>query len=803
MLLNYLLIAIRRLKTDLFYSTINIFGLAIGMAVFVFTLLYVQDELSFDKDWSNSGQIFRLETVRHFSDKAGSIDVDTFPAIAPALVTGVTEVEQTARLVPMQFVVKYQEKAFYENIDFIDKSFLLIFGFEFIYGDYETAFGEPFSIVITKSMSEKYFGDINPIDKVLTLDNKNFYRVGAVIKDVKENSHLKIGFLANIQSRENMYHARDNDNWTDRFARTYVLLKKNETIESLKKGIGYFSSVHIPNELNIGFRLNPIEDIHLQESAGGGGNSLIALSLIGGLILLIACINATNMAIAKGVGRNKELGVRKSLGASRQQLAIQFLSESLVLSVCALFLAIVLVRLFLGWFNYVTDKAIIFDFFTNILLILKLVIVTIVTGFIAGSYPAFYLSKFQPSEVFRNLGKAGSASSRVRNGLIIVQFSIAIVVSIYTVFIFQQMSFIKKIDLGFEKENVLVLSNLGWTEIKPNYERLKNELLKNPEVISVAGSMTVPGKEYDKSSGFYLSGGNREDALTLNRLAVDYDFFETYNVKVLAGRPFGKDYALDRATNKDVADNSIYSAVINESAARKLGWLNNSDALGQLVNSVDSNWNFTLNIVGVVSDFHMLAGHGELSPYIFIVYPEQSQYLSVKITGNNLVSTLESIDATWSAINPNYPIVRSFLDTDLNIAFSRWEKNGQIMAVLSIVAIVIAMLGSFVLSGFSIRSQTKEIGLRKMVGANTLDISKLFLWKFAKPVLIANMIAIPIAFYVVIEWLSGFPYRLHVSLINFFVVSVLSLVVCWIAVGYHIIKISNVSLSHTFRNDHS
>ncbi|WP_039913014.1 ABC transporter permease [Cellvibrio mixtus] len=803
MLINYLLIAIRRLKADLFYSTINILGLAIGMAVFVFTLLYVQDELSFDKNWKNSGQIFRLETVRHFSDKAGSIDVDTFPAIAPALVAGVAEVEQAARLVPMQFVVKYQEKAFYENINFIDKSFLSIFGFEFIYGDYETAFGEPFSIVITKSMSEKYFGDINPVDKVLTLDNKNFYRVGAVIKDVKENSHLNIEFLANIQSRENMYHARDNDNWKDRFARTYILLKKNETIESLKNGIEYFSSVHIPNELNIGFRLNPIEDIHLQESAGGGGNSLIALSLIGGLILLIACINATNMAIAKGVGRNKELGVRKSLGASRQQLAIQFLSESLVLSVCALFLAIILVRLSLGWFNYVTDKTIIFDFFTNIFLIWKLVIVTVITGFIAGSYPAFYLSKFQPSEVFRNLGKAGSASSSVRNGLIIVQFSIAIVVSIYTVFIFQQMSFIKKIDLGFEKENILVLSNLGWTEIKPNYERLKNELLKNPEVISVSGSMTVPGKEYDKSSGFYLSGGNREDALTLNRLAVDYDFFETYNINVLAGRSFGEDYALDRATNKDVVDNSIYSAVINESAARKLGWLNNSDALGQLVNSVDSHWNFTLNIVGVVSDFHMLAGHGELSPYIFIVYPEQSQYLSVKITGNNLVDTLESIDSTWSAINPNYPIVRSFLDTDLNIAFSRWEKNGQIMAVLSIVAIVIAMLGSFVLSGFSIRSQTKEIGLRKMVGANTIDISRLFLWKFAKPVLIANIIAMPIAFYVVIEWLSGFPYRLHVSSVNFLVVSVLSLVVCWIAVGYHIIKISNVSLAHTFRNNHS
>lgn len=803
MLINYLLIAIRRLKADLFYSTINILGLAIGMAVFVFTLLYVQDELSFDKNWKNSGQIFRLETVRHFSDKAGSIDVDTFPAIAPALVAGVAEVEQAARLVPMVFVVKYQEKAFYENINFIDKSFLSIFGFEFIYGDYETAFGEPFSIVITKSMSEKYFGDINPVDKVLTLDNKNFYRVGAVIKDVKENSHLNIEFLANIQSRENMYHARDNDNWKDRFARTYILLKKNETIESLKNGIEYFSSVHIPNELNIGFRLNPIEDIHLQESAGGGGNSLTALSLIGGLILLIACINATNMAIAKGVGRNKELGVRKSLGASRQQLAIQFLSESLVLSVCALFLAIILVRLSLGWFNYVTDKTIIFDFFTNIFLIWKLVIVTVITGFIAGSYPAFYLSKFQPSEVFRNLGKAGSASSSVRNGLIIVQFSIAIVVSIYTVFIFQQMSFIKKIDLGFEKENILVLSNLGWTEIKPNYERLKNELLKNPEVISVSGSMTVPGKEYDKSSGFYLSGGNREDALTLNRLAVDYDFFETYNINVLAGRSFGEDYALDRATNKDVVDNSIYSAVINESAARKLGWLNNSDALGQLVNSVDSHWNFTLNIVGVVSDFHMLAGHGELSPYIFIVYPEQSQYLSVKITGNNLVDTLESIDSTWSAINPNYPIVRSFLDTDLNIAFSRWEKNGQIMAVLSIVAIVIAMLGSFVLSGFSIRSQTKEIGLRKMVGANTIDISRLFLWKFAKPVLIANIIAIPIAFYVVIEWLSGFPYRLHVSSVNFLVVSMLSLVVCWIAVGYHIIKISNVSLSHTFRNNHS
>ncbi len=801
MFLNYVLVAIRRLKSDLFYSTINIFGLAVGISVFVFTLLYVQDELGFDKHWKNGGKIFRLETIRHFSDKAGSVEVNTFPAIAPRLTESVAGVEQAARLLTRRYIVKYQEEAFYEDVDFVDKSFFLIFGLEFIYGDYETAFDGPFSIVITKSIAEKYFGDTNPVDKTLTLDNKNFFRVGGVINDVIENSHLKFAFLANIESRENMYNAQYSNNWTDLLTRTFILLKEGESLDSLQNEIERFSKDHVPEERKIELRLSPIEDIHLQDVSVGGGNSIFSLSLIGALILLIACINATNMAIAKGVGRNKELGVRMSLGASRQQLAMQFLSESLVLSTAALLLAIVFVKLSLDWFNYVTDKKLSFNLLSNLSLVGELLLVTIVTGFVAGSYPAFYLSKFQPSDVFRNLGKAGSASSGVRNILIVVQFSIAIVVSIYTIFIFQQMNFVRNINLGFEKENILVLNNIGWTEIKPNYETLKKELQKIPEVISVSGSLTVPGSEYDKSSGFYPSGVDKENAITINKLTVDYDFFKTYKVNLLAGRYFSKDYALDRATNGE--NNAIYSAIINESAARKLGWPNASDALGQTVNSANDHWKFAVNIVGVVSDFHMLAGHGELSPYIFVVYPEQFQYMSVKITGNQLVDTLKSIDSIWSSINPNYPIVRSFLDTNLDIAFLRWEKNGQIMGILSGVAIAIAMLGSFVLSGFSIRSQTKEIGLRKMVGADTLDISKLFLWKFAKPVLIANVIAIPIALYVTNAWLSTFSYRLDITPVNFLIVSFLSLVVCWIAVSYHIIKISNVSLSHTFRNNQS
>lgn len=794
MLLNYVTIAIRRLLADPFYSCINIFGLAVGLTTFIFIFLYVQDELSFDRHWDNGGKIFRLDT-QNIDD---SISHKSYSAIAPILQESVPSIAKAARIMPGNFAVKYENKISNENIYFIDNEFFSIFNIEFTRGNPETAFDDPFSIVITDVMAKKIFGGKNPINERISLDRVNIFHVTGVIKTPPQNTHLKLGFLANIKAKGLMYEEDHSTNWRILDSLTYILTKDEVSVRALTSDIKNFTKEHAPENVHIKLKPISIEDVYLQTAVAGGIKGLLVLLLVAALILLMACINSINMAIAKGVKRNKELGVRKSLGATRKQLIEQFLSESIVLALCSLVLSIFFVGLFLNWFNSAVDKTLVVNYVTNLPLLGELILIAVVTGVISGSYPSFYMSRFSPSDVFKDISSTGTSSFLVRNTLIVVQFAIAIVVCIFTIFIFQQMKFMKNMELGFDKNNIVILSNIGWTDIAPNYELLKTELLQNPDIVDATRSTTVPGKELNKPIGLYAQGATKEEVIIHNHLIIDTNFFNVYKVKLLGGRTFSEDYALDKINFSEDYNNKIFNVLINESSMRKFGWKSPFDALGKTIKTSTDEWPSTLNVVGVTEDFHMFAGQVKMEPYVFFVYPQESQYMALKLSGNNIQSTLGYIDSAWNRINPHYPIVRSFLDSDLDAALKNWERSGQIMTAMTLVSVLIAMLGSFVLSGYSISVQAKEIAMRRVVGAGVLDISKLFLWKFSKPLLIANLIATPLALYVVSIWLKDFAYRISLSPTIFIVVGLMSFLICWIAVSYHIFKISSVSLAHTF-----
>lgn len=798
MLINYVIVALRRLLQNPMYSLINIIGLAIGLTCTMLMLVYVQDELSFDTHWQNADRIFRLEVDKKLLDSADIVKyTDNYAGVAERVEKIVPEVEVTSRYLTMHFLVNYKDKSFYEYIRYTDKNFLNIYNIEFVYGDKSSALNDAFSLLISEDIAKKYFGSTNPMGKTLRFDGKHNFIVTGVFRNIDKNTHLNLSMLGNMQFWENVYNQESKFDWSFPFVSTYVLLKPNVPIEQAKVSLASFADKHVPKNLKLNFNLTPVRDIHLAQASGGGKGNLIILSVISLLMLVMACINTVNLTTAKGAERNKELGIRKSLGASRLQVSMQLLIEAVILAFASLIVAVVVCYVVMPWFNSITDKNLSFAFLLTPGRVLQYVGIALLTGILSGAYPAFILSKFKPVEVFRGSSKFGTGSVSIRKLLLVLQFGIAVVLSVFALVIFQQMQYMKNMDLGFDKDNMLVLSNMGWTDIRPNNSALKLELLKDNKIKSVSVSQTVPGKEFKWVSEYQPQGKSSLDSVSLHSLYVDYDFFSTYKVDLKSGRLFNESYGGDLG-DLDNPDSKQVNVILTEKAARLLSW-DASQAVGKLL-KVPGKDMVSLKVVGVVSDFHMGSGVSKLEPYIFMANPGGAQFMTVRIDGDAFFQSVEYVEQIWSRVNPQYPIVRSFLDTDLEESYSRWEKNGQIVAVLVLITIAIAFVGSFGLSAFSIRLRNKEICMRKVVGAGVTEITSLFLWDFSKPILVANLVAIPVAMYLCLNWLSTFPYHINIGVGTLILVTTFSLITCWLAVAYNTLKVANTSPAQTFRH---
>ncbi|MDK1288228.1 ABC transporter permease [Pseudoalteromonas umbrosa] len=788
------------------YSLINILVLSVGLTSAILVSLYVQDELSFDKHWSDGERIYRLGTIRHMPDGSGAAEFkDTYVSVAPKLSTVVPQAEYVSRYVLMRFLVTYQNRRFYEEIRFSDHTFFNVFDMRFLEGSREKAFEKSYSVVLTESTARKYFGDESALGKTIQFDVKHQFTVGGVIEDPTENTHLELGLIANIESRKRMYGKYVNDNWKVPFASTYVKLQQDENIQSIESSLRSFAKQHVPPHLDLEFTLLPVSDIHVNESAVGGQGNLAILSITVLLILLMVCINTVNLSTAKGVERNKELGVRKALGASRMQIAFLILSESILLSLAALLVALFSVEMLIAVFNAITDKSLSFNYLTDIGLLLQLILISLFTGVCAGAYPAFILSSFKPVDVFRSSSKFGTGSVNVRKLLLIIQFAVAIGLSVFSIVIFKQLQFMKNMDLGFDKENIVVVHNLDWTDIRGKNNSLITELESNPDILYVAESTEVPGKDIRSTiKGFFPLGSSKENALSINHLMIGYDFFDAYNVNLRAGRYFSEEFGSDELvfeeSDMEDASESTFNIILNESAVKKLGLHSAEQSIGKIIRTDDPDWPFSLKVAGVVSDFHMLAGHGKIEPYIFLLKPDRARFISVRTKTGSTMSALKHIDNVWSKINPEYPIVRSFLDSDLEKSYGRWEKNGQLMGVLVFITITISVIGSYTLSAFSIRLRNKEICMRKLAGAQALDITKLFCMDFSKPMLIANAIAMPFAYYFSYNWLSEFSYRIELSPVMFLIVFIASITLCFASISFNTVRVANTNLAKTLKN---
>ncbi|MCH7673734.1 ABC transporter permease [candidate division KSB1 bacterium] len=775
---NYIKTAIRNILGQKTYSLINIAGLSLGMACSILIMLWVQDELNYDRFHKNADSIYRVVEDQYYSDGTYHVTVTPFP-VGPAFKEELPEVIDAARLCwNVGFLMRYGDKAFFETgIRPVDPSFLDMFTFPFVRGDAATAFENTRSIVITEEMAQKYFGNDDPMGKIFSANNKYDFVVTGVMTDVPPNSSLEFDMLIPFEFTKEL--GWYNERWGSNSIQTYVQVEESSDITAVNKKMTEI--VHSHNEESTtDFLLAPLVDMHLHSYWGYGhemGNIqyVYIFGVVALFVLLLACINFMNLSTARSANRAKEIGLRKVCGALRSSIAGQFLGESILMAFAALVFAILLVSNLLPLFNHISGKEITSAVWAQPDILIGLVVITLLTGIIAGSYPALFLSGFEPVRVLKGKLKSGAKSSALRKGLVVAQFALSVMLMIGTAVVYNQFVFMKNKNLGYDKEHVLYIRMRG--DIGESYQVYKNELLKHPQILDVTASRQQPASIGSNSSGAEWDGKDpeKEDVL-ISFSTVDYDYVETLKIEMVQGRSFSPEFPSDLGTD------STGAFVVNEEMARIMG-------VEPIVGANLSFMGQKGKIIGVMKDFHYHSVRTEIMPLALALGdPERLGYIGIRIQPGDISVSTEVIRDVWDRIIPNYPIEFKFLDQELDRMYRTEERMVDILKYFAILAVFISCLGLFGLASYMAEQRTKEIGVRKVLGATVTNIVMLLSTEFARWVLLANLVAWPVAYVVMTNWLQKFAYRVELGWLTFIFAGVLALVIALLTVSSQALK---------------
>ena len=785
MIKNYLTVAIRNIARNKPFSAINILGLAIGMACCILILLYVQDELSYDQHHEHAHRIYRVASESKVAGVLSQYAVTPLP-MGPALVKAYPEVIEAVRFSradPKTLVEDQHDHFFYENgVVFTDPIFFEVFNFPLSQGNPETAFSEPYSVVITETIAQKYFGEQNPMGQTLSFNDKAF-KVTGVLKDTAHNSHFQFNLLASPMSRDHQ------SNWQRHDFYTYLLLQKRDSAQGLEAKLSDFIEAHAGELLKGGFAryfLQPLTDIHLYSNLAGemSKNSdirYVYLFLIIALfVLILACVNFMNLSTARSATRSKEVGMRKVVGANRTQLIHQFMGESILLALLALLFAVALVEVSLSAFNAFIQRELVLDYTGNWHVVLVLLGVVLFAGLISGIYPALFLSAFQPVEVLKSTLRRGLKTSCSRKTLVVFQFVISIILIIGTVVVYHQADYIRNKKLGFNKEQVIVMPYPGMQVT----ERYKSRLSGYANVLSTSTSSNIPGRQFPTSQFRSPVDGTSQDGFQMNMIVVDREFISTYGLELIEGKDF----------SKDMMNDGEGELILNEAAMRHFGWTSCVDK------EVENIWPeggkmkvwYREEVVGVVKDFHYQSLHHEIEPLI-IRTGRWFEYFAIRIRSDDVAGTLSFLKAQWKEIAPNKPFDYFFLDDDYDKLYRAEKQIGTLFGLFSILAISVASLGLFGLASFTAQLRIKEIGIRKVLGASVSNLVLMLSKEFALLVGIANLIAWPIAYYAMHRWLQDFAYRIDLELWAFVLSGFLALFIALTTVSYQAYKVARTN----------
>ncbi|MGD2245630.1 MAG: ABC transporter permease [Candidatus Aminicenantes bacterium] len=779
MIINYIKVALRNFSRQKIYSFINIAGLALGMALCVLIILYIQAELSYDRFHKNSDRIYRVaeETTRR-----GSIvsHANIFPIMAPNLVKEFPEISNAVRFDKEQRVlVGANGKIFIEDrFLFADSSMFDVFSFPLLKGNSITALSEPYSLLLTEETAEKYFGDEDPLGKILNINNDHDYKVTGVLANIPQNSHIKFDFLASISTKE----AEDKNYgqiWGSMSAYTYILLAPGYTPQDVEKKFPDFIRKHRNERAaqSWEFFLQPLTGIHLHShlnyelEANSDIKYVYIFSAIALFIIIIVGINFMNLSTARSSKRAKEVGIRKAIGAVRPQLAKQFMAESIIMTITAIPASLILVEILSKSMGSIFGEQLNVNYLKNPLICLGLFITVIFLGFFSGTYPAFFLSSFSPSSVLHGKIKAGVKGHLFRKILVVVQFSISVSLITGTLIIHDQLNFVQNENLGFNKDNVVFIP-LHDGGMKKNFLPFKMRLLQNPDVLNVSASTSIPS--IAPGLGAYIPQGQSEDdAVAVRHLLCDYDFIPTFELKIKDGRNFREDITTDKKQ----------ALIINETAAKYLGW---EEPVGQvLINRAGNN-----KVIGVIKDFHFRSKHQKIEPLVLSLIPDYRYiyYVSLKIRGGNIKQTLDSINKAWRSFSPRRPFEYFFLNESFDRLYRSEMRTSRLFDFFTGMAILIACLGLFGLAAYTGEQRTKEMGIRKVLGASVYNIFYLISSEFTKWIILSSFIAWPLAYYFMSKWLENFAYRINISLLTFVLSAVIALLIALITVSYQAVK---------------
>jgi len=783
MLKSYFKIAFRNLLRYKGFSFINIAGLAIGMACCILVALFIIDEVSYDRYNQDSERIFRV--VKDFVNDDGSKlpDATTPPAIGAAIQKDIPEIEHVARLMPgwgNKFYIRNGEKRFIEeNLYKADSSVFDVFTFKFIKGDPKTALQPPNAIVLTESAAKKYFGTENPIGKTLEIDDWDRQVVTAVIKDIPENSHFKFDLLAPLRFRGrdgNLININTNWGWYNYY--TYMKLKPNTSIELVDKKIRDVFKKNQPQNKNH-FYSQALTSIHLNsnlkwELRPNSDRIYVYIFMVVALfILIIACINYINLTTARSSLRAKEIGIRKVSGAVKSSLIGQFLAESVVVSLLSAILAISLAELFLPAINLITQKHLQLLGAPNAPLLAGVLIFSMIIGLTAGLYPAFYLSSFEPVKVLKGVALGINARFSLRKALVVVQFTISIALIIGTLVVAQQIHFIQNAKLGLNKDHVIMINDIGYLD-RSDRQAIKNRILQVPGVKSAAATDGIVGGQNWTTS---LRWKGSKNSLLVNFLNIDNDYLQTLNLEIKEGRGFSKEFPSDTAD----------AIILNETAVKQLGVP--EPAVGQqIVWDESADTIIYAKVVGIVKDFHFTSLKNEIKPFAFVTDNNRQWYLTVKLEGANMQNTIQQIQSAWEKQVKSRPFQYFFLDETYAQLYKAEQNFKTIFFYITAVAIFIACLGLFGLSAFTIAQRQKEIGIRKVLGASVTGIVRMLSGDFIKLIFIAALIALPISWWVMHQWLLDFVYRVNIGWWIFVTAISLALVIALATISFQAIK---------------
>ncbi|MBO3697459.1 ABC transporter permease [Roseivirga sp. E12] len=796
MLRNYFKIAFRNLLKNKLYSSINIAGLSVGLAACVLIVLFVRHELSYDEHFEDADSIYRLTGAYNQGGDAKTYSVTTTYPLLPILASNFPEMKVATRFDNMSTSVERGDQSiFQEDIMLVDSTFFDLFSFELVAGRLEGVLNDPQSIVLSQAAAERHFGDEDPMNQLLSILDVDF-KVAAVVKDLPSNTHFEAEMFIPNATAINWYGAWVSELFTGTSHYSYFKLERGVDPSDLEARINTFLNDTYESNTPYEYYIQSLKSIHLDSDLTGeigvNGNRITVLIFIATavVILLLACINYINLSIAASFQRGMEVGLKKVFGARPLAQVLQFQAESIIIALLSCICAVILVEMALPQFNNLTGGEFDFRIQDDLVLGLSIFAVAVTIGAVAGSFPALFLLRMKTVTVLRNSALTGGGGRfNLRNSLVVFQFFIAVVLIASTLIILNQIKFLRNADLGIDTEQVVVVPLAG--SVAENYDLLREELLRNPSIMNVTASNNHPAVRVGNWRGYRTDGA--ESSTSAPTVVISHDFFETLGAEIIEGRAFDRDFETDY----------MEAYVLNEAA---VDFFKLEDPVGKKLSGMaftGSEWSTKdARVIGVVKDFHFASLHNEIRPTVFSLSSRATtrlNFMSIRVSPEGISETLQSLENEWNQIAAGVPFDFSFLDEDVNDHYQAEDQFLKVFASFSFLSIAIGCLGLFGLTAFMMKRRTKEIGIRKVLGAEVFGLVNTLSKDFLKLVLVANVLGWPLAYYLMDKWLQNFAYSNGISWKVFFWTGLGAMVIAFISVAYHAIKTASMNPVNSIR----